>query len=140
MSKRLASDRPGEEYTVTMHIPAAAAGNDIRTSVLVAPFDLEVMAVELMADVAMTGVGTNFMTLTLHDGGTAGAGTGVIAQFVMDATSDIVLALDNTALPLSATAADLLVDEGDILVFDKSEDATGDAFTVSTLQVTFKAQ
>jgi hypothetical protein len=140
MSKRLASDRPGESYYNVVRTPAVAGGSNDRLPVFLAPFDLTLEEAVFLSDAAMTGAATNNFTLTVLDGGTAGAGTSVMATLAFTGTGTVVGAYDKESFTVSATVANLNLDAGDVMLFDKTEGGTGLALEAGYLYVKFKSQ
>jgi hypothetical protein len=102
--------------TLGVGIAAAAAAADDSGNYVVAPFAGVVSAAEIVAATALTGANTDSRTFQLHNRGQAGSGTALVASkaFVLGVNA---AADDATALTLSATAADLVVAQGDILEF-----------------------
>src|SRR5688572_17408814 len=100
--------------TETATVEAAAAAADSSGAYVIAPFAGVVTAAAVIAAAALTGANTESRTVQLHNRGQAGSGTTLVASkaFVsgVNAAAD-----DETALTLSATAADLVVAEGDVL-------------------------
>lgn len=75
-------------------------------------------------EAASTGDNTNKRTYTLVNKGAAGSGSTVIAT--LDLVTGVNLtAFDEKAATLSATAADLVVTEGDILAWVSTYSGTG---------------
>lgn len=99
---------------VTETVPAVAAGADDGNHIARAPFAGTVTAVTYTPDATLTGADTDSRTISLVNKGAAGSGTTTVASKAFTAG---VNATDNdeTAITLSATAADLVVAEGDIL-------------------------
>lgn len=95
---------------------STAAGADASGRYVVAPFTGKVTGARVIAAAAITGANTDSRTIQLHNRGAAGSGTTLVASKAF--TSGVNAAADDeTALTLSATAADLLVTEGDVLEF-----------------------
>ena len=100
-------------------VPAVAAASDDTTIVGGAPFDGTVAAVSYIAEAAITGVTANSRTVRLVNKGQAGAGTTMIASKAF-ITGTNAVAADETALVLTATAADLVVVAGDVLAWESA--------------------
>jgi hypothetical protein len=108
------------DTTVTVpssgQVAAAAAAADASGVYVKVPFTGKVTAARVLAAAAITGANTESRTIQLHNRGTGGAGTTLVASkaFVsgVNAAAD-----DYTDLTLSATAADLVVTEGELLEF-----------------------
>lgn len=106
-------------YSITLeeNAPAVAAGADKNTTIDRAPFAGTVTAVTYTPDAQLTGADTDSRTLTLINKGQDGNGTTVVATkaFTNGVNADD---FDETALTLSATAANLVVADGDILALN----------------------
>ncbi len=89
-----------------------------------ARFTGKVTAVSYVPEAAATGDNTNARTFTLVNKGTAGSGTTVIATLALTTGVNLV-ASDEKAATLSATAADLLVTAGDVLAWVSTATGTG---------------
>lgn len=106
-------------------VPAVStAGNSDDTVLAQAPFAGTVTAVEYIPESAITGAATNNRTVSLVNKGQAGAGTTVIATLNF-ASGVNAAANDQKTIPLSATAADLVVAEGDVLQWRSIAVGTG---------------
>lgn len=142
MSKRLASDRPGESYYVSFWFPGHASGDDAY-SVFVAPFDLELEEAIYLPEAAVTGNDGQGATLSLFDGGADGSGTGSMASIDFTSTDTVAAEGDKETFTLasSAGASARQLDAGDVLVVNKAEQGT-DAFDVQEgyIYLRFKAQ
>jgi hypothetical protein len=91
-----------------------------------APFAGTVASVVIVPEANGTANATNFRTFRVVNKGQAGAGTTVVASFATDTvTTDDLKAFDEKVIPLSATAADLVVAAGDVLVADETKAAEG---------------
>lgn len=110
--------------TYTAPVPAVAVGVDTETEVCVAEWAGVVAAVKLYAATAVAGADTNSRTGRLVNKGQAGAGAVVPATKAF--TNGVNAAADDdTTIPLSVTAADLVVAEGDVLVWQSTHVGTG---------------
>jgi hypothetical protein len=119
-------------------VDAAAAAADASAGYVTAPFAGKVAGVRVITGAAITGANTESRTIQCHNRGAAGAGTTLVASkaFVsgVNAAAD-----DETALTLTATAADLVVAEGDVLEFTSLHvGATGLAGPAFTPAVDFQ--
>lgn len=91
-----------------------------------APFAGTVTGASITPEAAVTADGTDFRTFRVVNKGSDGSGDTVVASFATDTVSDDdLVAFDETELTLSATAADLEVAEGDILVADETVGGSG---------------
>jgi hypothetical protein len=104
--------------------PIATAGNDASEAVGPAQFAGVVTSVTYTPSAAITGANTNSRTLTLVNKGQSGAGTTVVAELALVSGVNPA-ANDEKALTLSATAANLVVAEGDVLTFVSTHVGTG---------------
>ena len=89
-----------------------------------ARFTGKITSVAFVPEAASTGDNTNYRTYTLVNKGASGAGTTVIATLALTTGVNLV-AFDEKAATLSATAADLLVTAGDILAWVSTHTASG---------------
>lgn len=106
--------------------PQATAGDPQDQVIGEAPFAGTVTGVSITPEAALTADASNFRTFRLVNKGQDGSGTTVVASFATDTvTTDDLVAFDEKALPLSGTAANLEVADGDILVADETTDGTG---------------
>lgn len=107
---------PSTRILESQTVAAAIAAADASGVYVVAPFAGTVTAATVITSAAITGANTDSRTIQLFNRGQAGAGTTLVASkaFVSGVNS---VADDETALTLSATAADLVVVEGDVLEF-----------------------
>lgn len=106
---------------------------------LEAPFTGKVAGVTYTATAAVTGAASPASrTLSLINRGSAGAGTTVVASLALLSGVNLV-AFDEKDITLSATAADLVVTEGDILEFRSAPvGGTGLVDPGGTVSVTFE--
>lgn len=112
--------------TIEGDVGAASAGDAQDQVIGEAPFAGTVTGVSITPEAALTADATNFRTFRLVNKGQDGSGTTVVASFATDTvTDDDLVAFDEKAIPLSGTAANLDVAEGDILVADETTDGTG---------------
>lgn len=129
----------GNSVTLTAGpVASTAAGADASGRYVKAPFAGRVTAASIIAAAAITGANTDSRTVQLHNRGAAGSGTTLVASKAF--TSGVNAVADTpTALTLSATAADLVVAEGDVLEFTSLHvGATGLAGPEFTGSVTFQ--
>lgn len=117
-------------------VPAVStAGNSDDTVLAHAPFSGTVTAVEYVPEAAITGAATNNRTVSLVNKGQAGSGTTVVATLNF-ASGVNAVANDQKTIPLSATAADLVVAEGDVLQWRSVAVGTGIADPGGLVKVT----
>lgn len=108
-------------------VPAQGTAATIQDQVIgEAPTDGTVTSVSITPEAALAAHATNYRTFRVINKGQSGAGTTVVATFATDTpTTDDLVAFDEKAIPLSSTAADLDVSEGDQLVADETVAASG---------------
>lgn len=89
---------------------------------------IKITAVKLVPATDIVGDATNYATVSAENKGTDGTGTDEIASFAFDtATTDDVDAFDEKALTLSTTAADLVIEAGEVVSIKKAVTGTGEA-------------
>lgn len=102
--------------TLKATVPAATIAATQDQVIGESPVAGTVIGVSFTPEAALTAHGTDYRTFKVVNKGQAGAGTTAVATFATDTvTTDDLVAFDEKAIPLSATAADLVVAEGDIL-------------------------
>jgi len=104
--------------------PAVATGADGTVALFRAPFAAIVSAVNFIANALLTGANTNTRSLAIVNKGQNGAGAVTVATLQFNNGINAP-AFDETAITLSATAADLVVAEGDILALVSTHIGTG---------------
>jgi hypothetical protein len=106
-------------------VPAVAAGSDKESNVVDVELAGTVSSVLYIPDTVLTGANTESRTIVLVNKGQSGAGTTIVATKAF--TSGVNAAADDeTAITLSATAANLVVADGDILAWQSNHvGATG---------------
>lgn len=124
--------------TLEAFVPAQGTANATQDQVIgEAPYAGTVTEVTIIPEAAVTAHGTNYRTFRVVNKGQAGAGTTVVATFATDTvTTDDLAAFDEKTIPLSGTAANLVVAEGDVLVADETVAAAGVAHGGYTIKVT----
>ncbi len=110
----------------------ATAGTVDEWALFIAEFDLLITAVKFIPNAAITANATNFFDLAILNK-EAGAGTTSIATRTWAATNSV--AFTPESMTLSATAANLLVDAGDLLTLARTVTASGLAMPDATIQV-----
>lgn len=97
-------------------VAATAAAADASGVYVKAPYAGRVSGARVLPAAAMTGANTESRTIQLHNRGLAGSGTTLVASKAY--VSGVNLAADDqNELTLTATEADRVVAEGDILEF-----------------------
>jgi len=111
--------------TIERVVPAAAAGADVETDLNAAAFAGTVSAVSYVAATALTGANTDSRTGVLVNKGQAGSGTTIVASKAFVSGTNAA-ADTSTTITLSGTAANLVVNQGDVLVWQSNHvGATG---------------
>jgi hypothetical protein len=106
----------GATERISESMPAVAAAVDDTTIVGRAPFAGTVTGVTYAPDAAITGLTANSRTLSVVNRGQTGVGTATVASQAF-ITGVNAAAGDETALPLSGTAGNLVLAEGDMLAW-----------------------
>lgn len=107
----------GEAAPFTQFIGAAVvatAATVDASGLTVAPFDCTLAAASIVPLTTLTGANTDSRTVQVFNRGQAGAGTTLMASKAF-VTGVNAAAEDETALTLSATAADLVIAAGDVI-------------------------
>lgn len=128
MSVNFFGDIPGLRLHITARTATVAMGATATHSLFRAPFDLDILAARFVADAAMTGDNTNSKIVELRNEGTDGTGAVAVAAADTFGTGDNLVAQSPRAFTLSATAADLELDAGEVLSAVITELAAGIAW------------
>lgn len=111
--------------TIRVNTAPVAAGADLLTCAVVAPFAGTVTACRVIpAAAGITGAATNNRSHTLYNRGAAGAGTTVVAQRSYGNGTNSPQRV-STAVALSGTPANLVVAAGDVLEWESLHVGTG---------------
>lgn len=103
---------------------AVAAGSDAQTVVCEAPQTGTISRVVYIPSALVTGANTNSRTLTVTNRGATGSGSTNVATLAL--TSGVNAAADaEKAVTLSGTAANLNVNQGDVISFESTHVGTG---------------
>lgn len=102
----------------------ATVGNSLNTMLAVAPFKGKVTAVKYVPQAVITGQNTNTRKLELYNRGQDGTGTTLVATLQFDSGVNAA-AKTPKSITLSATAANLLVADGDVLEWQSTAVGTG---------------
>ena len=121
--------------TLEAQVPAVAAGSDASTVVGVAPYAGTVTAVTYVPITTITGADTNTRTVALTNKGQAGAGSTAVASLAL-ASGVNSTGADEKTITLNATAANLVLVAGDVLVWSSTHAASGLADTGGMVRVT----
>lgn len=100
--------------TLQVVVPAVAAGADKDTPIGIAPFAGVIAGVSYIPVSTLTGANTDSRTCSVINKGAAGSGTTNTATQAFTSTHNAT-GFDETAIPLSGTAANLDVASGDVL-------------------------
>src|SRR4051812_27409747 len=111
-------------HTFRIPVAAVAAGSDLESPLGVSKVTGTITRVSYIPVTVLTGANTNSRTLSVLNKGQAGSGTTATASKAFVSTVNAP-ALDETALTLSGTAADLDVAAGDVLSFKSLHVGTG---------------
>ena len=108
----------------TVYVKVDAVADTVANDQVVWSNDLGVSVritkTEFIPEDALTGLVTNHPALGFVNKGTAGSGTTIISpQLAFDDTVDLV-AFQPKDIPVSATAADKVVDDGETVAFSKT--------------------
>lgn len=99
---------------------------------------VKITGVVFIPETAVTGDDTNNFLLKIVNRGLLGVGsTAVTVVKEYDTGTDLV-ALKPDTIALSATAASLLVEPGEVLTFEKTETATGLALPAGLVHITYE--
>lgn len=131
-------DIPGNHQIVGYFPGHATAATAKEAALGRAPFRCKVQSVVFIAAAAITGAATNYFTLNVRNRTTAGVGTAVPAALAFSNGVNAV-AQAPTSITLSATAADLVIAEGDVITAEKAISGTGLACPDGLIVVTVQA-
>ena len=131
-------DIPGDHAQQKFFPGHATAGSAAEVALFRAPFRCTITAVEFIAAEAITGANTNSFTLKVRNRTTAGVGTAIPASLAFVSGVDAV-AQAPKVITLSATAADLVLAEGDVVTCEKAVVGTGLACPAGEVVVHIKA-
>ena len=121
--------------TLTAIDPGFAITTDDTITIGECPHDGTVTSVTYTPDAAITGAVSNHRALRLINKGASGVGTTIIAELAFDSGVNAT-AFDEKAITLSATPANLVVTEGDVLALFSEAVGTGMVDPGGTVQVT----
>lgn len=123
-------------HRLTAQAPAQATANGA-SDVVIGEVQMEatVTGVSILPDAAVTLDASHYRSFEVFNRGTTGAGTTSVATFNTSATS--LVAGDEQAFTLSATAANLDLDAGDVLECVETITGNGVAHGGYTIQVEF---
>jgi hypothetical protein len=112
------------------------AGNDLTTIIGQAPYDGTVSLVEFVPAAAITGANTNTRVVALVNKGQAGSSSTTVASLQFDSGINAT-ANNEKAVTLSGTSANLVVAQGDTLLWTSTHVGTGITDPGGLVRVTF---
>lgn len=116
--------------------PQATKGTTQNRVIGEAPVTGVVTEVTVIPVANVTANGTNYRTLTVQNRGASGSGTTAVAALALDTpTTDDLTAFDEKEIPLSGTASNLAVTEGDVLAVVETVTGEGVAHGGYTVNV-----
>jgi hypothetical protein len=122
--------------TISATIPAqGTAGTAQDNTVSEAPVDGTVSAVRLIPEANLTADNTNNRIFRLLNKGQTGSGSTVVATYQSNVAGGSLTAFDEKLATLSATPANLVVAQGDVLVLDETVAGTGVAHSGFRVEV-----
>jgi len=131
-------NQPGT-FHKTVRVPAEATAGDADTwSLFVAVQDMKVTAVKWIPDAAVSGADTNNFSLTTRNEGSDGTGTTAVTSAKTYASGTDSVAQTPESLTLSTTAADLLIDSGEVLSLVRAVNGTGLASPAGAVQAEYQ--
>lgn len=119
------SDMPGTFVHRTRIPGQATAGTADVWTLLVADENIKVTAVKWVPDAAVTGDNTNYFSLVIRNEGTDGSGTTALTSTKAYTTGVDSVAQVPESLTMSTTAADVLVDAGEVVSMVRAVAASG---------------
>jgi hypothetical protein len=114
------------------------AGSSLDVYGIVAPFNANVSAVQLILSATATGAATHYKHVKVINKGQAGAGDTVVAELAFSANTIIATAALPKSIPLATTASQLMVTEGDVLAYCLSDVGNGLTFAAGAGLVKFE--
>lgn len=125
-----------QPYIAKFNVPTEGAATAVDDTVMLgeAPFAGTVTEVTYTPDTGITGANTNTRRLALINKGQTGVGTTVVAELQFDSGVNSTTA-DEKTIPLSGTAANLVLAAGDILAWFSDAVGTGIADAGGLVQV-----
>jgi len=133
-------DIPGTRIE-TKHTSLHAAATATEQRVLfVAPYDITLTSVGFAVDVAVTGTDTNYTSLELIDGGSAGAGTTEIGNLDLASGTDLAAVTASEVLGVAGAGTDANLDSGDYLLVQYTKVANGLLVGAGSWIITFRPQ
>ncbi len=142
MGKTLFADRmAGFKLPINLAVLASGATNTTQEiASFVAPHDMKLAAAFIALIAALTGAATNHISFNVYNKGTAGTGTTLMATLAFSSTAVTTAAGAPKALTLSATAANMLLSEGEIVSIQALPVASGQVYPICYPSVHFTLQ
>jgi hypothetical protein len=116
----------------------AAAGTDYTYALIKVPFNVQIIDVTICPGAALTAADATANTITLAKADGAGGSATTVASIVTNVASGNWVADTFKSMTLSATAANLLVNDGQILTLKKTHASTGTVTPASTCTVRYR--
>lgn len=116
----------------------AAAGTDYTYALLKVPFNVQIIDVTICPGAALTAADATANTYTLAKADGAGGAATTVASVVTTVAGGSWVADTFKAMTLSATAANLLVNDGQIMTLKKTHASTGTVTPASTCTVRYR--
>ena len=138
MGNNFLADIPGE-HTFRAQTPVVALGTDYQKALMIVPFNCTIVDIKVVPQAAVTGDNTDNFTLSVFNGGSGGTGTTVVASKAYTTGVDSVAKVPES-LTNSGTAANLALSQDDVLIWDKTEAASGLATVVMLVEFTVIAR
>lgn len=110
-------------HVIHIHLPVRTILAADSVGFVRVPFDCTVTAADLTPGAAVTADATHYASISIRNGGATGTGTTEITSRSWAATNSV--AKTKESLTLSATAANLVLAEGDILVITAATAGNG---------------
>lgn len=121
----MSSDAPLQQTLHGITAEIALEGATKTVAINKAPFAGRVVSVAYIPNATITGKATDFRTLSIVNKGAAGEGATTVASQAFSEAGKKIAAFVAGSIPLSETAANLLVKEGDVLVFGSALSGKG---------------
>ena len=124
-----------DEKMITAFFGTTAAGTDDDIAVFTAPFDCEIISANVVNATTAAADGTDYLTLTLTDKGSAGSGSDAIATIT---TATVALTAFKTRDMSTISATHGLLSEGDVVSLAKTHANAGVATDCLQVFVTIR--
>jgi len=138
MGEQFLADIPGRHIKLFRVPKAAVIGTDEQWPLFKAEEDMEIVAVNVIPDTAITGVDTNNFTAKIMNVGTAGTGTTEVATGPEMLAGVDWVARVPVALTVSTTKANRWLAKGEVLAYKFDAKGTGLADPVKAVEIILK--